>query len=208
MKRIIIVNICINVSYFCMGQTPIAVQASPSNLNAPANAQPVPNSNTTERGAPTARPLIEPAANPVPPIYPGAEARSFPTQQNLIYPASPSAPTQPVQKEPLSPIEATNTLQPTRAFRDEQSRSLSAIGLERKVISPVTRHKTETVKKGEVKTYPRTPKANGAVYPVRSDVTPSISSKEAIAMKMDGSASKQTEKQTDKKTKPGTGRKH
>ena len=97
-------------------------QLKSSNLNVPASAQPVPNSTVTEKSAPTPKPLIAPAANPIPPVYPGAEARVAETQRETVFPAAPPSPTQPAQREPLTPIDATNVLQPTRPQREEASR--------------------------------------------------------------------------------------
>lgn len=97
-------------------------QVTPSNLNAPANSQPVPNSVKSERSA-TPQPQLVPVTTPnIPPIYPGAETQAAETQRNLIFPASPPAPTQPAQREPVRPIESTNNLNPTQPQREEASR--------------------------------------------------------------------------------------
>jgi hypothetical protein len=191
MKKLNLVILSVCLGCYCLGQNPVTVQASPSNLNVPANAQPVPNSNTVEKGAPTPKPLIAPPANPVPPIYPGAEAKTVETQANLIFPASPPAPTQPVQKEPLSPVETTNNLQPNRPFRDEQSRTVQPVNIEYKPANAVTVLKEQQPIKKPVttkKTYTPVIKTTEMKKPVKSDVTPSVSSRETIAMKVDGSA--------------------
>lgn len=86
-------------------------------------AQPVPASTATEKSAPTPKPLNAPAANPVPPIYPGGDVKLIETQRETVFPATTSSPTQPAQREPLTPIDATNVLRPTRPQRDEASRS-------------------------------------------------------------------------------------
>lgn len=117
MKRIFIIAGC-----FAFSGVTFAQLRSSENLNSPANAQPVPNSTVTEKSAPTPRPLIAPAANPIPPIYPGAEAKVYETQRELVFPAAPPSPTQPAQREPLTPIDATNVLKPTRPQREEASR--------------------------------------------------------------------------------------
>ena len=84
--------------------------------------QAVPNSTTTEKSAPPQPIIIPPAANPVPPVYPGAEARAEEIPRQLIYPPVTPSGTQPIQKEPLSPVESTNNLQPNRPARDRASR--------------------------------------------------------------------------------------
>lgn len=88
----------------------------------PVTAQPVPNATATEKSAPTPKPLITPAENPVPPVYPGGQPKVVVTQPQLISPASPPATTQQSQKEPLTPIESTNLLKPSRPQRQESSR--------------------------------------------------------------------------------------
>ena len=84
--------------------------------------QAVPNSTTTEKSAPPQPINIPPAANPVPPVYPGAEARALEIPRQLINPPVTPSGTQPIQKEPLSPVESTNNLQPNRPARDRASR--------------------------------------------------------------------------------------
>lgn len=105
----------------------VMAQVSPSNLNAPANSQPVPNSSATEKSAPPPRPLIPVTTPNIPPVYPGAETHAAETQRNLIFPAAPPAPTQPPQREPLRPVEATNNLAPTQPPREEASRKNPAV---------------------------------------------------------------------------------
>ena len=94
--------------------------------------QPVPNSTTTEKSAPPQPINIPPAANPVPPVYPGAEARPVEIPRQLINPPVTPSGTQPIQKEPLSPVESTNNLQPNRPPRDRASRDNKATA-----VSPV-----------------------------------------------------------------------
>ena len=84
--------------------------------------QPVPNSTTSEKSAPPQPINIPPAPNPVPPIYPGAEAKAVEIPRQIINPPVTPSGTQPIQKEPLSPVESTNTLQPNRPPRDRASR--------------------------------------------------------------------------------------
>ena len=84
--------------------------------------QPVPNSSTAEKSAPPQPINIPPAANPVPPVYPGADVKAVEIPRQLINPPSSPSGTQPIQKEPLSPVESTNILQPNRPPRDEASR--------------------------------------------------------------------------------------
>lgn len=99
-------------------------QASPSNLNAPATAQPVPNASTSDKGSPGTKPHVTVSQPYIPPVYPGAQPVTVPqtTNQNLILPASPPAPTQPYQTEPLRPVESTNNLNPTQPAREKESR--------------------------------------------------------------------------------------
>ena len=87
-----------------------------------SKAQPVPNSSTAEKSAPPQHINIPPAANPVPPIYPGANVKAVEIPRQLINPPSIPSGTQPKQKEPLSPVESTNRLQPNRPPREEASR--------------------------------------------------------------------------------------
>ena len=84
--------------------------------------QPVPNSTTTEKSAPPQPVIIPPTANPVPPVYPGAESKAVVIPRQLINPPVTPSGTQPIQKEPLSPVESTNNLQPNRPARDRASR--------------------------------------------------------------------------------------
>ena len=94
--------------------------------------QPVPNSTTTEKSAPPQPIIIPPTANPVPPVYPGAESKAVVIPRQLIYPPATPSGTQPIQKEPLSPVESTNNLQPNRPPRDRASRDNKATA-----VSPV-----------------------------------------------------------------------
>ena len=186
MKRIIIVTAGIISVLLADAQTTLnSTQANQSNLNAPATAQPVPNATVTEKGAPSAKPLIAPAANPIPPIYPGGDVRLVPTQNDLIHPASPPSPTQPVQKEPLTPVESTNVLQPTRPQREENSRINKATGVQVQTgyITPANTKPVTTA--GRVKPASRpVPSTNPAPTTIQNN---NPSSKSTIAMKMDGS---------------------
>jgi len=121
MKRIVFTGILVITTYG------LFAQLNSSNLNVPASAQPVPNATATERSAPPQPQIIAPAPNPVPPVYQGAEVQAAETQRQLVYPPSTPSGTQPVQKEPLSPIESTNTLQPNRPQREENSRENPAV---------------------------------------------------------------------------------
>ena len=116
MKRIFLLTICISVLQICSAQLHSGTKATPPPV------QPVPASTATEKSAPTPKPLNAPIANPVPPIYPGGDVKVAETQRETVFPASGSSPTQPVQREPLTPIDATNVLQPTRPQREEASR--------------------------------------------------------------------------------------
>lgn len=108
----------------------------------PANqskTQPVPNSTTSEKSAPPQPINIPPAANPVPPVYPGAETKAIEIPRQLINPPSTPSGTQPIQKEPLSPVESTNNLHPNRPPRDRASRENRATAL-----SPVVSNRVVT----------------------------------------------------------------
>ena len=121
MKKIVSTAILIITTYG------LFAQLNSSNLNVPASSQPVPNATTTEKAATPQPQNIAPAPNPVPPIYPGAEVQAAETQRQLVYPPTTPNSTQPVQKEPLSPIESTNNLQPNRSQREENSRKPPAV---------------------------------------------------------------------------------
>ncbi len=94
-----------------------------------SKAQPVPNASTNEKSAPPQRINIPTAANPVPPVYLGAEVRAVIIPRQLINPPTTASGTQPVQKEPLSPVESTNALQPNRPQREEVSRTNPPVSL-------------------------------------------------------------------------------
>jgi len=94
-----------------------------------SKVQPVPNSSTTEKSASPQPINIPPAANPVKPVYPGADVKAVEIPRQLIYPPETPSGTQPKQKEPLSPIESTNILQPNRPPRDEASRINQAVAV-------------------------------------------------------------------------------
>ncbi len=116
MKNILITSILIIVSQA------LYAQLNSGNFNVPASAQPVPNATATEKSAPSQPQIIAPAPNPVPPIYPGGEVKAAEVQRQIINPPLTPSGTQPLQKEPLSPIESTNNLQPNRPQREEKSR--------------------------------------------------------------------------------------
>lgn len=98
--------------------------------------QPVPSASTTERSA-TPQPVINaPAANPIPPIVPGGDVKAVEIPRQLVYPPSKVSGTQPVQKEPLSPIESTNNLSPNRPQREENSRNNRVVSVPKKEINP------------------------------------------------------------------------
>ena len=97
-----------------------------------SKAQPVPNSTASEKSAPPQPINIPPSANLVPPVYPGAQAKVVEITRQLINPPVTPPGTQPIQKEPLSPVESTNNLQPNRPARDRASRANNATA-----VSPV-----------------------------------------------------------------------
>lgn len=84
------------------------------------SSQPVERAVQKERSA-TPQPMgVVVPANPVPPIYPGAEQTPVVIPRDLVRPAAPPAPTQPEQREPLHPIESSNRLQPANGGSGEQ----------------------------------------------------------------------------------------
>ena len=103
----------------------------------PSKVQPVPNSSTAEKSALPQPINIPPAANPIPPVYPGAEAKAIEIPKQLVNPPVTPSGTQPIQKEPLFPIASTNSLQPNRPIRDQASKENRA-----KTISPVISNRT------------------------------------------------------------------
>ncbi|MEJ7610870.1 MAG: hypothetical protein WKF88_06800 [Ferruginibacter sp.] len=186
MKRIIAIIICSLSAYIPYAQSTLnSTQAATSNLNPPASAQPVPNATVTEKSAATAKPLIAPAANPVPPIYPGGDVRAVETNNNLIFPASPPSPTQPIQREPLTPVESKNVLQPTRPQREENSRVNTATGVQVQTgyIAPVNNRPVTRTSGVKPVTRATTTTSPATV----TTTTTTTSSKDNIAMKMDGS---------------------
>lgn len=94
-----------------------------------SKVQPVPNSSTAEKSASPQPINIPPASNPVKPVYPGADVKAVEIPRQLINPPETPSGTQPKQKEPLSPIESTNILQPNRPPRDEASRINQAVAI-------------------------------------------------------------------------------
>ncbi len=133
MKNTLITSVLIIVSQG------LYAQLSSSNLNPPATAQPVPNATATEKSAAPQPQNIAPSANPVPPIYPGAEVQAAEVQRQIINPPVTQSGTQPVQKEPISPIESTNTLQPNRPPREEASRKNAVVNIRTNTNTPVTK---------------------------------------------------------------------
>ena len=141
MKKVIFTAVILIATYAGFAQL------KSSNVIVPASAQPVPNATATEKSAPPQPQIIAPAPNPVPPIYPGAEVKAAEVQRQIINPPSTPTGTQPVQKEPLSPIESTNNLQPTRPQRDEKSRDNPVIEISRPAnnIQPTTNKKVRVI---------------------------------------------------------------
>ena len=92
------------------------------------NSQPVPNSTATEKSAAPQQSAISVPSNPVAPVYPGGTPEPVVIPRELVYPAASPSPTQPGQREPLTPIESTNTLQPQRPQRDQNSRENNVNG--------------------------------------------------------------------------------
>ncbi len=140
MKHAIFTGLLILTGHF------VSAQLNSSNINVPASSQPVPNATVTEKSATPQPQIIAPATNPIPPIYPGAEVKAAETQRQIILPAAAPTGTQPEQKEPLSPIESTNNLQPNRPQREEASRENPAIGVPRNTIKSTTMVRTTPVK--------------------------------------------------------------
>lgn len=83
--------------------------------------QPVPSSSTAEKSASPQPINIPPGANPVEPIYPGADVKAVKIPRQLINPTETPSGTQEKPKYPVSPVKSTNTLQPKRPPRDEAS---------------------------------------------------------------------------------------
>jgi hypothetical protein len=156
--------------------------------NAPATAQPVPNATKTEKSAPTQKPEIILPTTEKPPIYPGAEVHAVETQRNLIFPASPPAPTQPAQTQPLTPIESTNTLNPTQPQREAASRENPVIELQSGA-SPVIAGNA-TVNPGAVRVLQNTSAPTASPAPVKAELsntgTVTESSKATMAERLDG----------------------
>ena len=132
MKHAIFTGLLILTGYF------VSAQLNSSNINVPASSQPVPNATVTEKSATPQPQILAPASNPIPPIYSGAEVHAAETQRQIIFPGAASIGTQPMQKEPLSPIESTNNLNPIRPQREQASRENPAVGVQRNTIKSKT----------------------------------------------------------------------
>ncbi len=116
MKKILI-TFCLLAGFKGMAQLKSGTQPVQNTTQA------VPSSSTKERSA-TPQPIINaPVANPIPPVVPGGNVKAVEIPRQLVFPPSPVSGTQPVQKEPLSPIESTNILSPNRPQREENSRN-------------------------------------------------------------------------------------
>lgn len=131
----------------------VSAQLNSGKINVPASSQPVPNATVTEKSATPQPQNIAPAPNPLPPIYSGAEVQAAETQRQLVFPASTPSGTQPLQKEPLSPIESTNNLNPNRPQREEASRENPAVGNSRSPKKPTTIVKTTLRTQKEVRNF-------------------------------------------------------
>jgi hypothetical protein len=99
--------------------TDAQISGIPATPPAPQATQPA---TRAEKSAAPQKQNVPPPANPVPPVYPGAEPVPVVIPKELVFPAAPPAPTQPGQTEPLTPVESTNQLQPSRPPRDQSSR--------------------------------------------------------------------------------------
>ena len=115
MKKITFIISFITGSFITDAQ----ISGVPATPPAPQATQPA---TRAEKSAAPQKQNVPPPANPVPPVYPGAEPVPVVIPREQIFPAAPPAPTQPGQTEPLTPVESTNQLQPSRPQRDQGSR--------------------------------------------------------------------------------------
>lgn len=158
-------------------------QLHSGNMNAPATAQPVPNATVTEKSAQPQPLNIPPAPNPVAPIYPGAEVEAAEVQRQIINPPSTPIATQPVQKEPLSPIESTNTLQPTRPQRSDNARKATTVTLEQSPkYTGLNKKATERVSKSSKVAVIKTERTNNALR-INSTVKKETKNKKVVQKK-------------------------
>ena len=146
----------------------VSAQLKSGNLNVPAISQPVPNATATEKSATPQPQNIAPAPNPVPPIYSGAEVQAAETQRQLVFPPTTPSGTQPVQKEPLSPIESTNNLNPNRPQREEASRENPAVGNSRNTRKPTTIVRTTSTNLKELR---NVNESNSVIFKDRNTMT-------------------------------------
>lgn len=101
------------------------ISGIPATPPAPQAVQPA---SRSEKSAAPQKQNVPVQANPVPPVYPGAEPVPVVIPRELVYPAAPPAPTQPPQTQPLTPVESTNQLQPARPQPDQGSRNNAVNG--------------------------------------------------------------------------------
>jgi hypothetical protein len=127
------------------------------------NSQPVPNATATEKSAAPQQSAITVPSKPVAPVYPGGTPEPVVMPRETVYPAASPSPTQPVQKEPLSPIESTNTLQPQRPQRDQNSRENNINGHPTSVIPDNRTDKNKLRAASSVE--PNTVVASPVLYP-------------------------------------------
>ncbi len=121
MKKITFIISFITGSFITDAQ----ISGVPATPPAPQATQPA---TRAEKSAAPQKQNVPPPANPVPPVYPGAEPVPVVIPREQIFPAAPPAPTQPGQTEPLTPVESTNQLQPSRPQRDQGSRENTVNG--------------------------------------------------------------------------------
>jgi hypothetical protein len=141
------------------------ISGIPATPPAPQAVQPA---NRSEKSATPQKQNIPVPANPVPPVYPGAEPVPVVIPRELVYPAAPPAPTQPGQTEPLTPVESTNQLQPTRPQKDQGSRVNAVNGRPSSVIQDNRVNKNELRAAGTVEEKQQINNST-LVYPARTD---------------------------------------
>jgi hypothetical protein len=138
----------------------------------------------SEKSAAPQKQNVPPPANPVPPVYPGAEPVPVVIPRELVFPAAPPAPTQPGQIEPLTPIESTNPLQPSRPQRDQSSRENIVNGRPAAVIPDNRINKNDLRAAGTVEEKQQINNST-LVFPVRTDtvrkvIPPPVKKKKAV----------------------------
>lgn len=166
MKRSIISILLTGVSFCAVAQ----ISGIPVTPPAP---QAVPNAVTTEKSAAPQKQNIAPTARPVPPVYQGASTEPVVMPRELVYPAAPPAPTQPQQREPLTPVESTNNLQPNRVKPDEASRENAVNGRPAAVIPDNRVNKNELRAAGTVENVSQM-RNNTVVFPARTDTVKKV----------------------------------